>query len=79
VPWPAREERDANSEAKVDINYLFLRQQMERSRAATATSHIARRIHEQMATEYERMIEEATEGRVTFATAAAPRLRAANE
>jgi len=67
------------AEAKVDINYLFLRQQMERSRAATATSPIARNIHEQLATEYERMIEEATDGRVTFATAAATRLRAANE
>jgi len=50
----------------VDINYLFLRQQTERSRAATATSNIARKIHEQLANEYERLIEDATGGRITF-------------
>lgn len=76
---PLREERDPNFEAKVDINYLFLRQQMERSRAATATSDIARRIHEQLAAQYEQMIEDATDGRVTFAATAPKRLRAANE
>jgi len=51
----------------VDINYLFLRQQIERSRAEAAESDIARRIHEQMADEYERLIADATGGRVTFA------------
>jgi hypothetical protein len=50
----------------VDINYLFLRQQTERSRANAATSDIARNIHEQLANEYERLIEDATEGRVRF-------------
>jgi hypothetical protein len=50
----------------VDINYLFLRQQTERSRAEAATSEVARRIHEQLANEYERLIENATEGRVSF-------------
>jgi hypothetical protein len=50
----------------MDVNYLFLRQQMERSRAATATSDVARRIHEQLASEYERLIQHATHGRVTF-------------
>jgi hypothetical protein len=50
----------------VDINYLFLRQQTERSRAATATSNVARRLHEQLASEYERLIEDATGGRITF-------------
>lgn len=50
----------------MDINYLFLRQQMERSRAATATSDVARKIHETLANEYERLIEDATGGRVTF-------------
>jgi cell division protein FtsL len=54
------------AEADVDVNYLFLRQQTERSRAATATSDVARRIHEQLANEYERLIEDATEGRVSF-------------
>ena len=50
----------------MDINYLFLRQQTERSRAATASSDVARRIHEQLANEYERLIEDATKGRVSF-------------
>lgn len=51
----------------MDINYLFLRQQIERSRARAATSDVARRIHEQLADEYERLIADATGGRVTFA------------
>lgn len=50
----------------MDINYLFLRQQTETSRAKTATSDIARKIHEQLANEYERLIEDATAGRVSF-------------
>lgn len=52
----------------MDINYLLLRQQTERSRADAARSEAARRIHEQLASEYERMIEDATGGRVTFAS-----------
>ncbi|MGE5564187.1 MAG: hypothetical protein ACM3ZV_12915 [Bacillota bacterium] len=56
----------------MDINYLFLRQQMERSRAATASSEVARRIHQQLADEYERLIEDATGGRVTFVQRRAP-------
>ena len=51
----------------MDINYLFLRQQTERSRAEAATSEPARNIHQQLAIEYERLIEDATEGRVSFA------------
>ena len=50
----------------MDINYLFLRQQTERSRAATATSDVARKIHEQLASQYEQLIEDATGGRITF-------------
>ena len=50
----------------MDINYLFLRQQTERSRAQTAGSDVARKIHEQLAAEYERLIEDATHGRITF-------------
>ena len=50
----------------MDINYLMLRQQTERSRAETATSVAARKIHEQLADEYERLIEDATGGRITF-------------
>ncbi|HEV2595169.1 MAG TPA: hypothetical protein VGU01_08230 [Sphingomicrobium sp.] len=49
-----------------DINYLFLRQQVERSRAKAATSNVAKKIHEQLAGEYERQIERASDGRVTF-------------
>jgi hypothetical protein len=54
----------------VDINYLFLRQQTERSRADTAASDIARKIHEQLADQYERLIEDATHGRISFVRAA---------
>ena len=50
----------------MDINYLFLRQQMERSRAKAATSPVARKIHERLANEYERLIEQATRGRISF-------------
>lgn len=53
----------------MDINYLFHRQQTERSRAQTATSGVARKIHEQLADEYERLIEEATGGRISFISA----------
>lgn len=63
----------------MDINYLFLRQQMERSRAKVATSDVARRIHEQLASEYERLIEDATDGRISFAAPPTKRPRAANE
>jgi len=59
-----RDGREA--EAKVDINYLFLRQQTERSRADGAESDIARKIHEQLANEYERLIEDVTEWRISF-------------
>lgn len=50
----------------MDINYLFLRQQTERSRAEAATSNAARKAHEQLADEYERLIEDATAGRISF-------------
>lgn len=50
----------------MDINYLFLRQQTERSWAKAATSDVARKIHEQLASEYERLIENATDGRISF-------------
>jgi Glu-tRNA(Gln) amidotransferase subunit E-like FAD-binding protein len=50
----------------MDINYLFQRQQIERSRAKAAASKVARRIHEQLAGEYEKQIEQVTDGRVTF-------------
>lgn len=59
----------------MDTNYLFLRQQVERSRADAATSSTARQIHDQLADEYERLIEDATGGRITFVR---PRLGARN-
>jgi hypothetical protein len=58
----------------VDINYLFLRQQIERSRAKVAASNEARKIHEQLAVEYERQIEEATDGRIMFEWGKAPHM-----
>lgn len=50
----------------MDINYLLRRQQMERSLAASATSPVARQRHEQLADEYERLIHDATQGRISF-------------
>lgn len=55
----------------MDINYLFLRQQTERIRADAATSEVARKLHQQLADEYERLIEDATEGRISFVRGAA--------
>lgn len=60
----------------MDINYLLLRQQTERSRAQAATSDVARKIHEQLADEYERLIEDATAGRISFVHSQ-PRMHAA--
>lgn len=59
----------------MDMNYIFLRQQVETSRAKAATSDVARKIHETLASEYERQIEEATQGRVTFVQGTAMRGR----
>ena len=50
----------------MDLNYLFHRQQVERSRAATATSDEAREIHEQLARQYEAQIEQRTGGELSF-------------
>lgn len=50
----------------MDINYLFRRQQVERSLAKAASSAAARDIHEQLAAEYERQIEQVTDGRILF-------------
>lgn len=58
----------------MDINYLLARQQAERSRAESATTEAARKAHEQLASEYERMIEDATQGRISFVRAQAQQL-----
>lgn len=40
----------------MDLNYLFYRQQVERSMAASADSDVARKAHETLAGEYEHQI-----------------------
>jgi hypothetical protein len=49
----------------MDLNYLFLRQQVERSLANTAASEPARQAHEDLARAYEQ-IERKTGGRIMF-------------
>ena len=50
----------------MDLNYLFLRQQVERSRADKAADERARRSHEELARAYELAIEEESGGRILF-------------
>ena len=50
----------------MDLNYLFLRQQVERSRARAARHEAARNAHEQLARFYEREIERASQQRIIF-------------
>jgi hypothetical protein len=50
----------------MDLNDMFLRQQVERSLACRAQSEEARRAHEERARRYERKIERKTEGRILF-------------
>jgi hypothetical protein len=50
----------------VDLNYLFLRQQMERSLAAAARNSAARAAHEEMARQYELEIERLSGGQIIF-------------
>lgn len=50
----------------MDLNYLFLRQQVERTRAGAAKSPAARDAHEEMARQYETEIERKSGGRVIF-------------
>lgn len=51
----------------MDLNYLFLRQQVERSLADAADSAPAREAHEEMARAYELAIEQKSGGRIVFA------------
>jgi hypothetical protein len=46
----------------MDLNYLFYRQQVERSRAEAAQSELVRSVHAKLATEYEKRIARAAEG-----------------
>jgi hypothetical protein len=41
----------------MDLNYLLYRQQVERSKAATAATSAARETHEEFARKYEEQIE----------------------
>ena len=50
----------------MDLNYFFLRQQVERSLAETADSTAARKAHEELARAYERQIERKSGGRIIF-------------
>jgi hypothetical protein len=50
----------------MDLNYFFLRQQVERSLAESADSIAAREAHEELARAYERQIERKSGGRILF-------------
>ena len=50
----------------MDLNYLFLRQQVERTLAEHAASNAAREAHEEMARQYELEIERRTSGQIVF-------------
>jgi septal ring factor EnvC (AmiA/AmiB activator) len=50
----------------MDLNYLFLRQQVERIRAEAAKNAAARDAHEEMARQYELEIERKSGGRIAF-------------
>ena len=50
----------------MDLNYLFHRQQVERSRAETADSEEARDVHEELAKHYEERIETVTGDELRF-------------
>ena len=50
----------------MDLNYLFHRQQMERSLARAAESAAARAAHEEMARQYEMEIERKSGGQIVF-------------
>ena len=50
----------------MDLNYLFLRQQMERSLANAAHNDAARAAHEEMARQYELEIERKSGGQIVF-------------
>ena len=52
----------------MDLNYLFHRQQIERSLARAAASEAARKVHEQLAEEYERRIVAISAGEVSFSS-----------
>jgi hypothetical protein len=50
----------------MDLNYVFLRQQVERSRANASASAAARKAHQELARAYELAIEYKSGGRIIF-------------
>ena len=50
----------------MDLNYVFLRQQVERSLANASASEAARKAHEELARAYELEIERLSGGRILF-------------
>ena len=52
----------------MDLNYVFLRQQVERSLAEAADSAAARAAHEKLARAHELTIERKSGGRIMFAS-----------
>jgi len=50
----------------MDLNYVFLRQQVERTRANASANAAAREAHEEMARQYELEIERQSGGRIVF-------------
>lgn len=50
----------------MDLNYVFLRQQVERTRMEAAESEAARTAHEELARAYELAIEHKSRGRIIF-------------
>jgi hypothetical protein len=54
----------------MDLNYLFHRQQVERTRAEAADTEEARTAHNQLARCYEAQINQATDGVFEFPVAA---------
>ena len=50
----------------MDLNYLFFRQQVEKTRADHATNTEARNAHDHLARCYEYRISRATDGRIRF-------------
>jgi len=50
----------------MDLNYLFRRQQVERTLAEAADSAAAKAAHEELARAYEKQIERKSGGRILF-------------
>lgn len=68
LPFTSRRpiRRGEETETIMDLNYVFLRQQVERSRADRARNDAAREAHEKLARTYELAIEQKSGGRIMF-------------